>query len=215
MAKYCDICRQSYSVEYHSCPFCEAPALVEQSRPHKPVPFDEPTPLPAQAALSKVPGLRTVTVGSVETPVEISEHRENGEPQPVGPRSSAKMLLGQAGPQCNGGPSDARKPEAKMERSDTDIDLGSPTLGSKPANEGPPSGASFVSWTALIGERKNFDDDRPADGNPPPSHGQSARELLGTKSATTPTSGRFPIWFYVAAVPLGIILAVLLKLLFQ
>ena len=147
----------------------------------------------------------TAPVGArqIEPRAEISDHRDNGGGPPLDPLSSAKILLSQ---------SDNK--ESPKDQGDADIDLGSPVFGGRGSDSGPPSGASFVSWTSLINDRKDFDDERPA--KPAGSPGPSARAMLGAKSATNLSPGdsstRFPIWFYIAAVPIGVLLAVLLKL---
>jgi hypothetical protein len=168
MAKYCNVCRQSYSVEYESCPFCEVPARLDRSRTR-------------EGALA------------------------DAKPQSTGPRSSARLLLGQSEPSNDTG--------------DADIDLGSPSLSAKGADAGPPSGASFISWTALINARKDFDDDRSADSAPAsPGPGPSARSLLDAsrpnEAQPAPTVGARPssIWFYVGAVMIGVVLAILVQL---
>jgi len=133
------------------------------------------------------------------------------------------MLLGQSGPQADGGASGSHKGEAPKEQSGAEIDLGSPLLGGRAGDAGPPSGASFVSWSSLIDDRKDFDDDRPTRFAAAPGPGPSARALLGntaaaeaaksaTKLSPAHSSARFTIWFYVAAVPIGVLLAYLLKL---
>lgn len=204
MAKYCNVCHQSYAVEYGSCPFCEVPTRLDGSRPRLPASTDDSTPLPLGAGLTALPTSRPPSRElDKNNPMRAgrigaSEPRENRAPAPIGPRSSAKMLLDQAGPHD--------RSEVVSDENDASIDLGSPTRDPG-TPEGPPSGASFVSWTALINERKDFDDEPVT---------PSARAILnhGVAPAVTPAASprRTSPWLYVVALAIGIVLAFLLNL---
>jgi hypothetical protein len=161
MARYCDVCGQSYAVAYESCPFCDLPARAGRHRPPDPGETRDQTPLPTslrQADAAPAPCDAEIDLGS---PVHAAQeslgppsgasfvswtaHLPGGAPPPAeGPLSSARLLLNPTSPPESGDV--PANPEAE-------IDLGSPVRTGPREDDGPPSGASFVAWSALLPAR--------------------------------------------------------------
>jgi hypothetical protein len=182
MAKYCDICRQSYSVEYDACPFCEVVGAVNGTH------VDRRTPV--NGVLKNIHPQPQAVQTSVETEMTKVSDSEIDLGSPVvaagqdaasGPPSGASFVSwvdhipgtndtppDKPAPRLNAfanakvltSPDKTSDASADADGGEDEIDLSSP-LGQPRDPSDPPSGASFASWTTLLPARGTKEAEEP------------------------------------------------------
>ncbi len=215
MAHFCDRCRQLHSGEPGRCPHCAAANGTVRNGTREgngEVPshesdaeIDLASPVAhAHPEFSGPPSGASFASWTDKIP---AGDEDRGRHAPHGPGSRPRILSG---------PSEAEEASA-----DGEIDLDVPP---SPA-DGPPSGASFTSWTALVRPRDESIDDAPASPQskprnrltprlPPPRADDipdalTARALMSVSPEPSPPLPRPPRSRWLAAVIVGLLLGIL------
>jgi hypothetical protein len=112
---------------------------------------------------------------------------------------------------------DQRANKPRSADDDAQVDLGGPVGGPRDKDD-PPSGASFVSWSALVRNRRNLEDELTAGPSaaaplaeaPPSQPATSARSMLEDRGSVPPPPVPRPGW--AGAILFGVALALALCL---
>ncbi|MFN4258142.1 MAG: hypothetical protein ACK4RK_02520 [Gemmataceae bacterium] len=207
MARYCDACQRSYADDLPTCPYCPSPTLRNGERQQ---PEGQASSVPPRLRRSESSDL-SVT-GGPEAEIDLGgpiQQRGNADSGSVDSVNSWISLLqtdqphptddpepplriGTPTPLPTGDPSlklnpppdagNANEHRSSAANSDATIDLGSPVFGGTEST-GPPSGASFYSWAALLESKSEIEDYSPA-SNPSTAPSSSPAAPSGQPAVT-------------------------------
>jgi hypothetical protein len=167
MAKYCDACRQSYPDDHERCPHCSghgthggaANGVLKDARQvpeEAPCVSDPEIDLDNPGASPPSPAAGPPSGASFVSWTELLPTKKGLAPPGDTPIQFDPPSRNTLGP-----------PSEKSEPAEGEIDLDQPTQAPRPA-DGPPSGASFVSWTSLLRNREAHQrEDRPVEFSSP------------------------------------------------
>ncbi|MBY0522845.1 MAG: hypothetical protein K2R98_05585 [Gemmataceae bacterium] len=234
MSRYCSVCRQAFADELVSCPRCQALGTVNGNGK---VPAPDATPVPfLQRRMAPAGAQPAENDAEIDLGSPVHGRTEDGGPPSgasfvcwssylagkndgppsdsdspihIGTPSQAQLLLGSAKNSAGApGPTQSKADDAE-------IDLGGP-VQSGTGDDGPPSGASFVSWEALLRSRKDFDNDASGASASDPAispPGGSARLMLEGRApvptvprvaAPIATVARSRSWFSIVILGVGL-----------
>jgi hypothetical protein len=209
MAQFCTRCRQSYADQLPGCPRCQPQAAVNGKLTGQAL---DATPLPS-ALRTSAPSVSTEAPSDAQ--IDLGKPVTGSNASDDGPPSGASFVswsaLAKGGPARQGArllqAQDASTPKGGSGDDDAQVDLGGPVGGPRDKDD-PPSGASFVSWSALLRNRRDLEDEKAPAKSPPTA--SSARSMLEGPRIPAPPAPRRPGW--IGAVLFGIALALALCL---
>jgi len=187
MPRYCDICRQAYAHDEEQCPHCAAASNgVYRNGSHREANGAATRPMESTAVPS--PGHGSDPEIDLGKPATQAQAEAAGPPSGASFTSWTSLLPGNSDPKTAAHHGVGRQnamPDSSLPPADAEIDLGSPVATPNP-NDGPPSGASFTSWTALL------ESQTPKPGETPPINRLpmndlpvlTARGLMGVSPVT-------------------------------